>query len=169
MVRSEIFSLKFFFFSISFHSFKFYLYVLSYHGCLPHGQKDIRQRKCWLNQKGRQLIEKPYQPSYLYIICVGSRYIVSVLGLFPPSVVKTMPHCFLLHLFFSKLVYILESALYQRCMELLNLCCVTFHNNTFFYFRLLFKKKLFKNIRGALSVVQFFFTCQNLSKIILLT
>lgn len=38
VVRSEIFSLKFFFFSISFHSFKFYLYVPSYHGCLPHGQ-----------------------------------------------------------------------------------------------------------------------------------
>lgn len=128
----------FFFFGNTFHSFKFYLYVPSYHGCLPHGQKDIRQRKCWLNQKGRQLIGKPYQPSYLYITCVGSRYIVSVLGPFPPSVVKTMPHCFLLHLFFSKLVYILESALYQRCMELLNLCCVTFHNNTFFYFRLLF-------------------------------
>lgn len=98
----KFFLLNFFFFSISFHSFKFYLYVPSYHGCLPHGQKDIRQRKCWLNQKGRQLIEKPYQPSYLYIICVGSRYIVSVLGLFPPSVVKTMPHCFLLHLFFFK-------------------------------------------------------------------
>lgn len=100
---------------------------------------------------------------------MGSRYIVSVLGLFPPSVVKTMPHCFLLHLFFSKLVYILESALYQRCMELLNLCCVTFHNNTFLFSTFIFKKKWFKDIRGALSVVQFFFTCQNLSKIILLT
>lgn len=38
----------------------------------------------------------------------------------------------------------------------------------FFIFDFYLKKKLFKNIRGALSVVQFFFTCQNLSKIILL-
>lgn len=39
----------------------------------------------------------------------------------------------------------------------------------FFIFDFYLKNKLFKNMRGAVSVVQFFFTCQNLSKIILLT
>lgn len=60
---------------------------------------------------------------------------------------------FLLHLFFKSWC-ILESALYQRCMELLNLCCVIFHN-TFFIFHFYLKKKLFRNISGAVSVVNF--------------
>lgn len=138
----KFFLLNFFFFSISFHSFKFYLYVPSYHGCLPHGQKDIRQRKCWLNQKGRQLIGKPYQPSYLYIICVGSRYIVSVLGLFPPSVVKTMPHCFLLHLFFFKAGVYSRISSVSAMHGIAQFVLCDFSQQHFFIFDFYFKKKM---------------------------